>query len=864
MEFSAAAAQITTLQSLINSKFDDGDDIDGNGDDEGRILVVADDEMVDQLNLLQQQQQEEEGMKKKGSEWGDQLGGRRSRPLAYVNKLSSREMESLAALCDTFFPSLPPPRDDEESGAGAIRSSDSEYESLVSFFKTSASLAGTPELLGGLISQRLGHHVGLIRLNLWILSTWLGTLMVGGRHSLSPHFPYFNNFSRLSLSQRQRILLSWSFSWFPHLRMGFTGFKLLICLTFFTQLDEKGNNPSWKAIGYSGPDPEFMAEKKARLSNRFSYLMSKDDQTQGAEEEQDEEQLNGPLYRGLININGRPREVIAESLRERGFNVAVRHKKSSSSLSSPSLIIQCDAVVIGSGSGGGVVAGVLAKAGFQVLVLEKGGYCARSNLSLLEGQTLDQMYEGAGLLSTQDVGVTILAGSTVGGGSTVNWSASIRTPEHVIREWSQSYELELFDSKLYKDALDVVCERMQVQPDVEDEGFNNAVLRKGCEELGYPVQNIPRNAPADHYCGWCSLGCKDGRKKGTSETWLKDLVDSGNGAIIPSCEATRVLHERKKGRTRSRATGVAFQFSYKGAKEICVVESKVTVVACGALNTPVLLRKSGLKNKNIGKHLHLHPVTMAWGYFPETTGPSIVHNKKSYEGGIMTAMSTVVANYNTSGYGAILQTPSLHPGLFSSLMPWTSGTDIKLRMSRFSRIAHIIALARDKGSGKISSKSSQKVSYQMATTDETNLKKGIEKMLRILAAAGAEEIGTHHLKGEKINVKRVSSHEFERFVKRESSRQLRGLLSPIASAHQMGSCRMGVDPTISAVNPMGETWEVEGLFVADSSVFPTALGVNPMVTIQAISYCTALSVLQVLHRKRAANTTRINGQGLTC
>ncbi|GAB4842141.1 hypothetical protein Ancab_012099 [Ancistrocladus abbreviatus] len=262
------------------------------------------------------------------------------------------------------------------------------------------------------------------------------------------------------------------------------------------------------------------------------------------------------------------------------------------------------------------------------------------------------MYEGAGLLSTQDASVVILAGSTVGGGSTINWSASFRTPEHIIREWSQSHELELFDSKLYKEAMDIVCERMEVQHDVEDEGLNNAVLRKGCQELGYPVRNIPRNAPANHSCGWCGLGCKDGRKKGASETWLKDMVNSGNGVLIPNCEATKVLRHRKRGRGRDTATGVAFKFSYNSSKEICIVESKVTIVACGALNTPVLLRKSGLKNHTIGQHLHLHPTAMAWGYFPETIS-SPLKDKKSYEGGIMTAMSTVVANFHTSAMGQL-------------------------------------------------------------------------------------------------------------------------------------------------------------------------------------------------------------------
>lgn len=98
-----------------------------------------------------------------------------------------------------------------------------------------------------------------------------------------------------------------------------------------------------------------------------------------------------------------------------------------------------------------------------MVVLEKGHYHSRHNLTLLEGPTMDQMYLSGGLIATDDAGVFVLAGSTVGGGTTVNWSTSVRTPVHVMKEWCNAHELELFDSKLYQQALDVVCERMGVQ-----------------------------------------------------------------------------------------------------------------------------------------------------------------------------------------------------------------------------------------------------------------------------------------------------------------------------------------------------------------------------------------------------------------
>ncbi|KAL3000185.1 hypothetical protein AAZX31_09G199300 [Glycine max] len=765
-------------------------------------------------------------------------GEREKKLQPLTNSLSPRQMKSLTALCDTILPSV------------ANHFVDSSDESVTKFYQISASMTGTPERFGGMISERLKHPLtGLLKFVLWLLSTWYGTLIFCGIGCLSTQFPFIHTYPHLSLQKRQKIMRSWSLSYLRHFRMLFRTIKLLTLLIFFTQIDESEDNVAWKAIGYCGPDPEF----KAQLKNHFLDGTSKGGGQEDKEEDEDAEEMIGPLYKGLVHLNY-PQDITADALRRFGFPVSVirrKHKAAAANLSCPSLVIQCDAVVVGSGSGGGVIAGVLAKAGYKVLVLEKGGYSAKNNLSLLEGPTMDQMYLNGGLVASDDMGVFILSGSTVGGGSAINWSACIKTPQHVCKEWCDKHGLELFESELYREALDAVCGKMGVQSEIEDEGFNNAILRKGCQEMGYPVNNIPRNSPSNHYCGWCCMGCKDGRKKGTSETWLVDLVKSGNGAILPGCEAIKVLHKKKEGKDRKIACGVAFEFEYKGTKDVCVVESKVTIVACGALSTPALLKRSGLRNQNIGKNLHLHPVVMAWGYFPDAPESEVWPEayKKSYEGGIMTAMSTVVAEFEQSGYGAVIQTPSLHPGMFSIVTPWTSGIDIRDRMRKFSRTAHIFALARDQGSGTV--KAPDRISYKPAGVDEENLKKGIEKVLRILAAAGAEEIGTHHNKGRTLNVKQVSYHEFEKFVKEESSRSLTDLTTPLCSAHQMGSCRMGSNPKQSVVNPTGETWEVEGLYVADASVFPTALGVNPMVTVQAIAYCTAQSVVEVLKRKRS-------------
>ncbi|CAA6673247.1 unnamed protein product [Spirodela intermedia] len=656
-------------------------------------------------------------------------------------------------------------------------------EDLARFYGTSASMATIPEHIAGLISKKQLHPaIPLLRMALWLLSTRCGTFAICGGASLSKSFPYFRKFSKVEEPRREEILVNLSRSSLGLKRLLFRCLKILTVRLYFQRADEMNGNPSWKAIGYCGRDPELPT-----LDDRWRRAAPVDETLKTLFPDL---QRMGPLYQSLVDITPR-----ARLSRRRQWLP---------------LTLQCDAVVVGSGSGGSVVAGVLANAGYRVIVLDKGRYFPTATLSLLEGPSHEQMYEKGGMVSSDDLSVLVLAGATVGGGSAVNWSASFTTPDH------------LFGQPAFREALEAVCARLGVSPSTSAgtpaERLSSAVLRRGCSTLGYPVVNIPVNAPPGHDCGWCHLGCKDGKKKSTLETWLADMTASGNGVILAGCRAVKVTTSRQKGGRRPYGE--------------VVVKSKVTVVACGALNTPGFLRRSGLKNPNIGRHLHLHPTVMAWGYFPDgtTSGNWLSPEKKSYTGELLTTMSPVPGE---STYGVIIQTRRCTRGLLGS-----DAVDLLCRLPAaydpVSSHGHPLRAGPDRGSG-CSRKYPASLSYKLDAADEKTLQQGMERMLRILAAAGPKRWERTTAMG------RCSS-----YVRRASGRGLRDSATPISTAHQMGSCRMGMDPRTSAVNENGETWEVGRLFVADTSVFPTALGINPMVTVQAIAYCTAQNILEVL------------------
>ncbi|KAL3702519.1 hypothetical protein R1sor_020541 [Riccia sorocarpa] len=750
------------------------------------------------------------------------------------HKFSRREMRALAALCDTLVPSLP------LEAAGLDRNvtnsieeyaSKSEMENVAAFYQLGAVEAGVPELVAGTFTLRLkSGQLFLLRATLWLLSTYLGTLITCGFMSLSWCFPFIHPFHDMSLKKREKALRSWSLSSLAPMHRIFKLIKSYIVFTFYSKVGTDGHNTSWNALGYSGAESQLSSYDEAvpRLRPLDGKVL--DAETAGADD-------------------------LRAFLKNGGFSLLddVYHLQSLSDYDGKGktvIGVSCDVVVVGSGSGGGVAAGVLAKGGQKVLVLEQGQYFARDDFTLLEYPAITTLYQGGGVLGTDDGGVTILAGASVGGGSTINWSASFQTPEHVRREWAEDLGLSFFSTDGYQQAMDAVCKRGSVNSSCEQESFQNSILRKGCEELGVDIGDIPRNVTSQHSCGSCNLGCVTGDKCSTSETWLLDAVNSG-ALILSSCQAKTVLHQRNSRSSSDKtreAVGVVAEFG----NVVLYVKARATVLACGSLNTPPLMLQSGFQNENIGRNFHLHPIIMGWGYFPEGTGAK----GTNYDGPIMTAISKQVANWGSeaSGYGSVVEVPILQPGYFGVLMPWMSGSQHKESMRKYSRTAHFMVVCRDRGNGKIVLDKNAKtttISYTVQTEDADSMVEGLELGLRAMVAGGAIEIGTHHIDAETLHVSTSSTRELEEYLHRVKKATFESVTRnnmgcPVCSAHQMSTCRMGTDPQTSVVDSSGETWEAEGLFIADASVFPTASGVNPMITVQSIAYCTAHAILKTL------------------
>ncbi|KAJ6828782.1 long-chain-alcohol oxidase FAO1-like [Iris pallida] len=743
-------------------------------------------------------------------------GGRREEE-HYTHGLSKPQMAALSAICGALVPSL---STEEIHGAGAGRE-EPPSKDLQAFYMASGSEPPIPDEVAQLMVKRCQKEaVFLVRLVLWLLATRLGTLLLCGSLSLRRGFPFVCKFSDMAVEKREEVLKRWNRGeTLRLLRLAFVTVRIVCLFIFYSMINENFENPSWRAIGYNIPAPEPLKQQRVR-----------------------------PLEKGIVETTDKDTDSsFLHSLTEKGLNVT--HDPSRKDVYE----VECDAVIVGSGCGGGVAAAVLAGSGYRVIVIEKGNYFTAEDYTGIEGPSLEQLYESGGILATEDAGVMVLAGSTVGGGSAVNWSACIRTPDDVVREWAEEHKMGIFGGSEYALAMDKVCERLGVTQGCAEEGFQNKVLRKGCRNLGLEVDFVPRNSSEGHFCGSCGFGCRTGDKRGTDTTWLVDAVDCG-AVIITGCKAEKFLFEENnnpsenKNKKKKCVGLIAHTLSGKITKKLRI-KARVTISACGSLLTPPLMVSSGLKNANIGRNLHLHPVALAWGYFPESL--SDLRGRRS-EGGIITSIHRIRDSDSSPKSTTIIETPTIAPASFSTMVPWVSGKDMKERMAKYSRTSHLFALVRDQGSGTVTTE--ERITYRLSQTDKEKLREGLRRALRILVAAGAVEVGTHRSDGQRLRCRGIGNEELEEFLDgvgvTEGPSSKTELWTMYASAHQMGSCRMGGSEREGAVDGTGESWEAEGLYVCDGSVLPTAVGVNPMITIQSTAYCISTGIAERLKLKK--------------
>jgi len=485
--------------------------------------------------------------------------------------------------------------------------------------------------------------------------------------------------------------------------------------------------------------------------------------------------------------------------------------------------LSCDVCIIGSGAGGGTAAAVLAGAGKDVIVLEAGGYFDDADFDGAELGGFRNLYAEAGFAATADHSVGLLAGECFGGGTVVNYTTSFRTPDDVRAEWAAA-GVPWFTSDEYTRSLDAVCARLHVNLDHNRVSAREQILDRGLKALGWHAAAMPRNVVGcdqGKVCGYCGYGCAIGAKQSTTKTWLADAQTAGARFVVET-RAQRIRMEA------GAATGV--EARSKSGHQINI-RCKAVVVACGAIHTPALLLRSGLRNENIGRHLHLHPVSNVCGVFDEEIRP--------WEG-TMQAIYSDQHRFLNGNYGVKYETTALQPVIAVAVLPWREPQHYRTLLGKLDHTAAIGVLLRDRDSGRVTiNHEGNPVShYSLSEFDRGHLRHGFLGAARILEAAGARLIFSPHAKwcGYEPGRSSESNGSLESFTKAMDSAGWDSGRLALFSFHIMGSARLGGSPKTSVTDPDGQTWEVRNLYVMDGSSFPSASGVNPMISIEAIAH----------------------------
>jgi choline dehydrogenase-like flavoprotein len=485
--------------------------------------------------------------------------------------------------------------------------------------------------------------------------------------------------------------------------------------------------------------------------------------------------------------------------------------------------IDADAVVVGSGAGGGVAAALLARAGLRVVVLEAGPPFEPIAARQREAESFAELYLEAGLSATDDLGVSILAGACVGGGTAVNWSTSLRLPPATARAWSDALGRPNLAAEL-ADAYDAVEARLGVTP-AKTHNRNNGVIVDGCAKLGWEARAIPRNAECERDgCGYCCFGCAYGTKQSTAVTYLRDAVDAG-ASVYARMRVERVRVEA--GMVRGVDAVGEDPSMGSGQARTLAVDAPLVVIAAGSLRTPGILARSGVQSAHLGQHLHLHPTTALSAEFDTPVDPWL---------GPMQSALCDRFSASEDGFGATIESAPSHPGLMALALPWTGRDAHAGEMSGARNRAVMISLTRDRGEGSVSLDERADVTYKIAPDDARRMALGLAGAARIAFAAGAASVATLHANPLRLTAADATPAGLDAFASKLAARAASRAPVALFSAHQMGTARMGATAADGVIDPDGRVYGVEGLLVADASAFPSASGVNPMLTIMALAH----------------------------
>jgi len=470
-------------------------------------------------------------------------------------------------------------------------------------------------------------------------------------------------------------------------------------------------------------------------------------------------------------------------------------------LNSPAETMRVANVVIGSGPGGAITAAVLAEAGREVLVVEEGPYLSLDSCRPYSRREMVQKYRSGGV--TAALGrckVAYVEGRCVGGGSEINSGLYHRTPEEIVRRWQATYAIDEFEPASLEEHF-LACERdLQVSPLPGTPPPISLKLHHGATALGWASAEIPR---------WYAYGSRDesnppGRRQSMTETYVPRAMRAG----------ARLLPNTRVARLSSRNGCWRVQASHRradGKRRGVVIEAENVFVAGGAVQTPALLRRSGVRNA-VGRSLRLHPTVKVVAVFPDAV---------NYPG-MGVAVHQVREFAPRYAFGCSI---SSAPYIALAMLDHPRHGDEVTRNWRHAAIYYAMSTGGRGTIGGAPGFQDPLVRFRLDDGDLRVLSDALRNLCRSLLAAGADALYPS-----------ITGHPV---IRREADltripRPLPAARTNLMSVHLMGSCPMGEDPHRCAADSFGRVHGTRGLFIADASLLGGAPCVNPQGSIMAV------------------------------
>ena len=487
------------------------------------------------------------------------------------------------------------------------------------------------------------------------------------------------------------------------------------------------------------------------------------------------------------------------------------------------LNLECGAVIIGSGAGGATMAAELAEAGVDVVVLEEGGYHPTESFTAETGRALRTLYrDGGGGVTFGRPSVLYAEGRCVGGSTVVNGGMSWRTPARVLDRWAAQEHLPQISEQAMDPFFTRAESRLSVGPqDPETIGRDSALFKAGAQAQGWSVIANRRNQLHCAGTNSCNSGCPTGAKQSMLVTSVPRALAQG-ARVFADCRVDRVI---RSGHAVSGVTGHVVRPGGRRGPEV-TVRARAVIVAGGAIQTPALLMRSGLRSASgqLGRNLSLHPNAVVTAFFDtDVTGWHGVHQ------------AFQVREFAEDGI--VLTAVNLPPTMLAGILPaW--GTDLGALMADYNRIVTAGPLVTDTGTGRVRNVPGlgPQVSYRLTGRDAARAVRGVELTAQALFAAGARRVLLPFDGAPEI----TSPGELRRLLARPVPKRSLQLYS----IHVMGTARMSADPRRGVVGSFGEFHGVSGLHVADASLFPGPIGINPMETVIALAMRNAQCLIE--------------------